>query len=66
MAKKKSPIGQAELAALDLIIRECTETAAMCKDCDACGIDVSPEREQNERQLRDATNLKRTFFPTAR
>lgn len=67
MAKnKKAPIGKAELEALNLIIRECTETESMCADCDRCGIDVSPEREKNARQLEDAKNLKRTFFPTAR
>ena len=60
--KKGGPLTEEHLRRLNKIIQACSETEQYCRDCDSCGIDVSPEMRQNAEQKRIAENLKAKFF----
>lgn len=62
-APTKSPLGAEHLSALNTVIEECTQTAAMCDKCKEAGIDVEPEEKVNNEQLEMAKKLKAAFFP---
>lgn len=66
MAKTKSPLTDADLPNLNRVIRECEETLRLCSQCEACNLDVGPEREKTQDQLDTARKLKAAFFPTAK
>jgi hypothetical protein len=66
MAKSKGVLGPEHLAALNKVIDLCTETERMCRDCEECMLDVTPEREKNADQLKVATLLKAKHFPTSK
>jgi hypothetical protein len=66
MAKPKGPMNSEHLAALDKLLKSCAETAAYCESCEACDLDVDPEKAKNAEQLAIARKIKAKFFPDAR
>lgn len=64
--KAKPVLGPTHLEALNKVIELCTQTHKMCEDCEACMLDVTPEREKNADQLKVAQLLKAKHFPTAK
>jgi hypothetical protein len=66
MAKSKSPLTDADLPNLNKLIRDCEETLQLCAKCEACNLDLTPEREKTTDQLDTARKLKAAFFPTAK
>lgn len=65
MAKAKPPLTESDLDALNKLIRSCEETEQHCAQCEACNLDVDPERQKNRDQLETARKIKATYFPTA-
>lgn len=59
----KSPLTSEHLVLLNQIIDECTQTAEMCRICHDAGVDISPEMQANNEQLKMATALKSGYFP---
>ncbi len=67
MAKQRTgPLTDEHLKTLNKVIQACSETLAFCGDCEACDLDVEPERKKTEDQLRVAQKLKARFFPQER
>jgi len=66
MAKQNGPLTPDDLAALNKLIASCEHTERECAKCDACGLDVSPERAKNSDQLETARRIKATYFPNAK
>lgn len=64
--KSSGPLTDKHLATLNKLIAACTETERFCKDCEECGLDVTPERRKNAEQLDIASRIKAKFFPTAK
>lgn len=66
MAKQKGPLTEADLLTLNKLLQATIETEQFCKDCEACDLDVSPERQKNGEQQDIARKIKAKFFPSAR
>ena len=66
MAKSRGPLTDAHLETINKLLRACAETEEYCKKCEACGLDVDPERTKNAEQMDIAKRLKAMFFPTSK
>lgn len=57
------PLKEEHCTTLDCIIQRANELQDMLQKCQQCNLDVAKLVEENNRQLKLATDLKRTFFP---
>lgn len=63
--KTSGPMGPEQLDTLNRLLASTAETGRFCDQCEAAGLDVTPEKRKNAEQQEVAQKMKRAFYPDA-